>query len=119
MKKEAARQHRRKKQLEIKSAKWYDPQFEKRFSKISMKYVGRFMFGYFIFDFLACAPVFFYEMFDGFTTDYERKQEQINSRGYKVVVFFKVFKLLMLSRISQSLSFIEDSIKDVFVRKKL
>lgn len=35
------------------------------------------------------------------------------------MVFFKVFKLLMLSRISQSITFIEDSIKDVFVRKKL
>lgn len=73
IKKEAARQKRRKKIIEIKTAKWYDPQFEKRFSKISRKYIGPFLLGYFIFDFLACAPVFFYEMFDGFTTDYDQK----------------------------------------------
>ena len=72
------------------------------------------MFGYFIFDFSACVPVFLFEMFNGFTTDPDKKLEHINSNTYKLFVTFKLFKLLMLSRISQSLYLIEDLLKNVF-----
>lgn len=35
------------------------------------------MLGYFIFDFLACAPVLVYELTNGLTTNYDKKYEQI------------------------------------------
>ena len=58
---------------------WYDPVLEKRFSKIAARYLGPFMFGYFLFDVLACLPVLSYEAINGFKTDYDDKWEQINS----------------------------------------
>lgn len=105
--------------MERRSAKWYDPIFEKRFSKISRNYIGSRGFGYFLFDFLACVPVFLYEASNGFTKDFEEKEEQIESNVYIVFIFFKLFKLLMLSRISQSLSYVGDLLSDRFVTKKI
>ena len=109
IKKEADTLNKRRKEAERRSAAWYDPDYEKRFSRISRKYLGHYLQGYFIFDFLACVPVFLYEMFTGFTTDVH-----VYSSTYKVFVTFKLFKLLMLSRISQSLYLIEDLLKNVF-----
>ena len=54
--------------MERRGAKWFDPSYEMRFSKISAKYFGRFYLGYFLFDFLACVPVLLYEAGGGFTT---------------------------------------------------
>ena len=48
---------------------WYDPDYDKRFSRISKKYVGTYFIGYFLFDCLACVPVLLYEMLHGFKTD--------------------------------------------------
>ena len=67
--KEADKLNKRRREVERRSAAWYDPDHEKRFSRIARKYIGPYLFGYFIFDFLACVPVFLYEMFTGFTTD--------------------------------------------------
>ena len=61
--------------MERRSASWYHPIWEKRFSQIAKKYIGNRGFGYFLFDSLACVPVFLYEMSQGFTTDYEEKQD--------------------------------------------
>ena len=86
--------------MERRNAKWYHPTLEKRFSKISKKYIGPWGFGYFLFDFLACVPVLTYELLNGFTTDVGEKEEQIETNAYTVFIFFKLFKILMLSRIS-------------------
>ena len=59
--------------MERRNARWYHPIWEKRFSKISKKYVGHRGIGYFIFDALACVPVFLYELGNGFTTDFDKK----------------------------------------------
>lgn len=59
----------------MKSAPWYDPIFEKRASKIAKQYIGKYGFGYFLFDFLACVPVLLYEAGYGFTTDFDEKTE--------------------------------------------
>ena len=77
------------------------------------------MFGYFLFDALACIPILFYEGANGFTTDYDEKSAQIDSTAYTVFVFFKLFKLLMLSRISLALTYIEELLKDIFVYRKV
>lgn len=74
------------------------------------------MLGYFIIDFLACAPILVYEATSGFTTDYNTKLDQIDTTTYKLFVIFKLFKLAMLTRISQSINFIQDTIKDILVR---
>jgi len=87
--------------MERRNAKWFHPSLEKRFSKISKKYIGPKGFGYFIFDFLACVPVLLYEGAHGFTTDLDKKEYQIGTTVYHVFIFFKLFKILMLSRISQ------------------
>ena len=60
---------RRQREIEKKNASWYDPIWEKRFTKIAGKYVGKSMFGYFLFDALACIPILLYEGSNGFTTD--------------------------------------------------
>ena len=101
--------------MEHRNAKWYHPTLEKRFSKISKKYIGPKGFGYFIFDFLACVPVLTYEII---FADHD-KEEQIENTVYMVFVFFKLFKILMLSRISQSLSYVGDLVKERFVTKKI
>jgi len=36
---------------------------------IAKKYIGRFGFGYFLFDFLSCFPVLTYELLNGFDTE--------------------------------------------------
>ena len=61
--------------MERRSASWYQPIWERRFSQIAKKYIGSRGFGYFLFDSLACVPVFLYEMSYGFTTDYEKKSD--------------------------------------------
>lgn len=62
--------------------------------------------------------MFVYEAAYGFTTDFEEKEQQIESQVYTVFIFFKLFKILMLSRISQSLSYFADLLKDRFPEKK-
>ena len=115
--KELERQNRRKADIERRNAVWYDPQFEKRFSKISRKYCGSFFIGYFLFDCLACIPVLVYEAVDGFSTKDDVVQDHIDSTQYKVFWGFKIFKFLMLSRILASLNFIETLMKDRFVEQ--
>ena len=83
----------------MRSSAWYDPNYEKRITKIAKNYIGKYGFGYFLFDFLACVPVLLYEAAHGFTTDYEEKYEQIHSNQYITYVWFKIFKILMLARI--------------------
>ena len=73
--KEAARQRKRRLLMERRSAKWFDPNFELRFSKISGKYFGRYYLGYFLFDFLACVPLLTYEASAGFSTYESIKQD--------------------------------------------
>ena len=113
--KEEERVNRRKKDIERRNAVWYDPEFEKRFTRISRKYCGSFFIGYFLFDCLACVPVLFYEASDGFTNDEDIIMDHIESQQYKVFWGLKLFKFLMLSRIMESLRFIENLLKDQYV----
>ena len=105
-KKEEKRLKKRRKEIDRMNAKWYDPEYEKRCTKIAGKYLGTFFIGYFLFDSLACVPVFLYEASHGFTTSEAEKDEQIASNVYQILCAFKVFKLLMLSRINKSLNLI-------------
>ena len=70
---------------------------------------------------LACVPVLSYEAVHGFTTDEEEKRRHIHNNWYASYVFFKLFKLLMLARISALLSFAERELKaiDYFLRDKI
>ena len=110
--KEEERINRRKREIERRNAVWYDPQFEKRFSIIAKKYTGQYYIGYFLFDCLACIPVLSYEASDGFSTHEEFVMNHIDSRQYQIFWGFKTFKFLMLSRIMQSLMFIETLLKE-------
>lgn len=114
--KEEKRALRRKKDIEKRNAVWYDPNFDKRFSRISKKYVGSYFIGYFLFDCLACVPVLFFELTHGFTTDPDRVNEHIHTHQYYLFVFFKLFKFLMLPRLMQSLNFLEAILKQAFVK---
>lgn len=105
--------------MEKRSSKWYHPTLERRFSKISKKYIGNWGLGYFLFDSLACVPVILYEAAHGFTTDPEEKEEQIESQAYIVLIMFKLFKILMLSRISLQLNYAADLMKERFGTKKV
>mmetsp|Transcript_37788 Transcript_37788/g.45982 ORF Transcript_37788/g.45982 Transcript_37788/m.45982 type:complete len:159 (+) Transcript_37788:1526-2002(+) len=116
-KKEEDRQNRRKREIERLNAPWFDPEFEKRFTRISRKYCGQFFIGYFMFDCLACVPVLIYEAADGFSTDEEVKLRHIETTQYRVFWGFKLFKFLMLARILQSLAFIENLLKDRYVER--
>lgn len=89
--------------------------FEKRFTRISRKYLGRYFIGYFLFDCLACIPVLSYEVVGGFTTDEDEKRRQIESMQYQLFWAFKLFKFLMLARIMQSLMFVENLLKETYV----
>ena len=60
--------------MEKRSASWYHPIWEKRFSMISRKYISNVYNGYFLYDSLACVPVFLYEAANGFTTDFDEKE---------------------------------------------
>ena len=97
--KEERRQLRRTKEIEKRNAVWYDPNFDKRFSRISKKYLGNLIFGYFLFDVIACVPVFLYEMLHGFVIDKEKKLEQVSHGLYYAFFMLKLFKLMMLPRI--------------------
>ena len=110
---------RRKNEINRRNAKWYDPVFEKRFSKIARKYIGPFAIGYFIFDFLACFPLLAYEASHGFDTSYDLKWNHIHNKTFEIFVIFKIFKILMLSRISESLTFFEEKTKDIFMQDKI
>ena len=101
----------------MRSSAWYDPNYEKRITKIAKNYIGKYGFGYFLFDFLACVPVLLYEAAHGFTTDYEEKYEQIHSNQYITYVWFKIFKILMLARIFQLLNFVEILLNSFFESK--
>ena len=52
--KDEERQRRRRRKIERRNAKWYDPVFEKRGSRIAKKYCGSFLFdGLFLYNFVA------------------------------------------------------------------
>ena len=118
--KEKERQRRRSREIEIVNQIWYHPEFDKRLTKIARDYIGRWCLGSFLFDFLACAPVLFYELFHGFQTDYDEKWIQISSGWYRTYLAFKLFKLFMLSRISGLLDYLSEILKNqIFVRQKV
>lgn len=118
--KDEERQRRRRRKIERRNAKWYDPVFEKRGSRIAKKYCGSFLFdGLFLYNFVACAPVLAYEALNGFTTDYEVKWNEIHTLHYQIFMAFKLFKIVMLVEISNQWQLIEDVLKEYFVTSKL
>lgn len=118
--KDEERQRRRRRIIDRRNAKWYDPVFEKRGSRIAKKYCGSFLFdGLFIYNFVACAPVLAYEAYYGFSTDYEVKWDKIHTLHYQLFMAFKLFKIVMLVEISNQWQLIEDVLKEYFVTSKL
>ena len=72
--KDEERMRRRRRNLERRRAKWYDPVFERRGTRIARKYCGNFLLdGMFLYNFLACVPVLGYEMYHGFENSYDEK----------------------------------------------
>ena len=97
MLKELERQKRRRREIERRNAKWYDPVFEKRGTRIARRYCGLFLFdGVFLYNFIACVPVLSFEAYHLFETDYDEKWDQIQTMQYRVYIGFKLFKLIML-----------------------
>ena len=93
------KKRKRKQETKIKNSPCYDPIYERRFSVIASSYVKSF----FIFDILACLPVFLSEARYSFTTDPFEKHEQIETAIYQIFMSFKIFKLLMILRVFNSL----------------
>ena len=67
--KDEQKKRKRKQEIKIKNSPCYDPVYERRFSVISKSY----LYSFFIFDVLACLPVFVYEAAGKFDTSYETK----------------------------------------------
>ena len=77
-----------------------DDVYEKRFSKIVIRYLK----SYFIFDFLACVPILIFEAYHGFSTDFFTVFAMIQSGWYLLFSFLKIFKLLQYLRILEVLT---------------
>ena len=91
------------------------PVYETRFTNIASRYLKT----YFFFEFLACAPIFFYEAFYGFTTDYDDvKKYHVDSNLYHIFFFMKIFKLLASPKIAETFSMTVLSLKDFFYMQR-
>ena len=102
--KESAANPKEKKVIKIikekKKSKLDDDVYEMRFTSI----VERYMKTSFIFDFLACVPVLFYDALYGFTTDEDQIEIILNSGLYWFFNFLKICKLAQIIRIRETLT---------------
>jgi hypothetical protein len=113
--KEDQKKRKRKSEIKEKNSPCYHPIFERRFTVIARAYIGSF----FVFDILACLPIFVYEAMNGFTTDLSVKEEAIDHSLYQILAAFKIFKLFMVLRIFSTLELIENVLKDIFIFEKI
>ena len=85
------------------------PVYETRFSILAKNYLKT----YFVFEFLACAPVFLYEVFHGFTGNQDAiVQDHIESSFYQFLFHLKLFKLLTASKVIQTMKQLVQLLKD-------
>ena len=87
------------------------PVYETRFTHIASRYLKT----YFVFEFLACAPILIYETIFRFTIDYDDvKKYHVDSLLYHIFFFMKIFKLLAAPKVAETFAMTVGALKDFF-----